>query len=289
MLERRTAGGIIGLPTPWTTLTQILRGLVPKNSYIIAAQQKIGKTQKVICLGEYLYQEGYNVLVISMEMSREEYMARTYALTHKLSLDYVLSGKISTPLETAIREDILADDKENKFSFYEGFFAMSVVEIEQLVALERPDILIIDGAYLIKPRDKNSRMAGWEHQTQIAKDLKGILGRYEIPGVFTYQFNEKDDVHLSKALPQIATAVMGVYELRDRLHARRTRVRYNRNGPTGEITWNFDFNRASFTEIEGGDDNRSDLSLFGGFGNETEIQDEEGIGGEDSQDSQSQG
>jgi len=264
--ERRSACGIIGVRTGWDILTRIVRGFSPKNLYVMAARKKIGKSQSLIHMSEAAYQAGHNVLVISMEMTEEEYCTRLASLVNKLSLNLLLSGKISTPMEGQIRRRIIEEAaKENRYSFKEGFFNISPLEIEQMIMADNPQIVFIDGAYLIRPQHFTAKMAGWEKVTEIVKDLKRIAGRHNVPLVATYQLNKKEEVHLSESIAQVATAVMGIYLMPDRSNARKIKVLDNRNGPRGEVTINFDFEAADFSEVDGSDEMNSDLSLFGEF------------------------
>jgi replicative DNA helicase len=97
-------------------------------------------------------------------------------------------------------------------------------------------------------------MSGWERVSETVKEVKLIAGKHNIPIVLSYQFNKEGDVHLSDSIRQIATATMGVYIPQGRDDQRIIKIMDNRNGPTGEVTINWDFYRMNFVEVESIDD-----------------------------------
>lgn len=256
--EREKRDGIMGVPTPWPALTRMTRGWIPGNVYVVAARKKVGKTQCLLLCSELAYDLGEDVLVISMEMTQEEYGSRTLSYKTGVGLDYILDGGVSLFAELAIRRRIEEEDsRTNKYFFKEGFFKTSLEEIERVIMLARPTILFIDGAYLIRLSGyAYGKMAGWERVTEVMKFLKLLSGRYNIPLVVTYQFNKEGEVHLSDAIAQIATAVIGLYEDPERGRNYRTvRVLDNRNGPTGEFVSHWDLKKVSFNQIEDAPEN----------------------------------
>ena len=197
--------------------------------------------------------------MISMEMTEDEYADRMLSLHTKIGLNYIASGRISTPLERELRS-ALSKPFPFKYEFQEGFFRASVADIDLLIMMYKPSIVFIDGSYLLRPAAHLSKLAGWEKVTEIVKELKLSAGKHHVPIVCSYQFNKDGDVHLSDSIAQIATGVMGVYMPKDRTDQRIIKVRDNRNGPCGELTINWDFDRVDFSEIMSTDEGQ--LSEF---------------------------
>ena len=261
--ERRTKDGIVGIPCGWPALSRMLRGWIPGNVYIVAGRKKLGKSE-IMAISSYAAAvTGNYPLMVSMEMTTEEYTDRILSIHTKIGLNYIASGRLSTPLENALRES-LTTPLPFKYEFQEGFFRSSIADIDLMVMMYKPKILFIDGAYLIKPPTGTNKMAGWEKITEIIKELKLVAGRHHIPIVCSYQFNKEGEVHLSDSICQIATGVMGVYMPKDRSDQRIIKVIDNRNGPRGELTINWDFDSVNFDELLSTDEGQ--LSQFFGEG-----------------------
>jgi replicative DNA helicase len=249
MAERRAVGGNVGVSTPWTALTNMFHGFTPSNLYVFAGRKKMGKTEILMLCAEQAYNTGNDPLVISMEMTEEEYANREVSLAMNIGLNHIVTGRISSVMEAQVRR-MAATPSTTQYYFREGFFNSSTAQIEHLVIMLRPKILFIDGAYLVRPMEATHKMAGWERVAKTAEELKLIAGKHHIPIVCTYQFNREGEVHLSDAIAQIATTVIGVYEISDRPNVRLLRVRDNRNGERGEVTINWDFNNVQFQQLE---------------------------------------
>jgi len=64
---REKAGGLVGLPTPWQSLTTMTGGFMPGELWVLAARPNLGKSWGLIEIATKLYQAGYRVLFCSME------------------------------------------------------------------------------------------------------------------------------------------------------------------------------------------------------------------------------
>lgn len=250
LAERRAVGGNVGVHTPWNALTTMFHGFTGGNVYVFAGRKKMGKTQILMLCANASFMSAYNPLVISMEMTEEEYSNRAVSLFTNIGLNCITTGRISSSLEATIRRTLQNISHSGQYYFREGFFNSSTAQIEHLVIMLRPRILFIDGAYLVRPMVNTSKMSGWERVAQTMMELKLIAGKYNIPIVCTYQFNREGEVHLSDSIAQIATTVIGVYEIQERPNVRLLRVIDNRNGERGEVMINWDFNNIDFRELE---------------------------------------
>jgi replicative DNA helicase len=250
LAERRAVGGNVGTPTPWGALTTMFHGFTGGNIYVFAGRKKMGKTQILMLCANRAFLAAYNPLIVSMEMTEEEYSNRAVSLFTNIGLNNITTGRISSALEIMIRRTLQNISHNGQYYFREGFFNSSTAQIEHMVIMLRPRILFIDGAYLVRPMTNTAKMSGWERVAQTMMELKLIAGKYNIPVVCTYQFNREGEVHLSDSIAQIATTVIGVYEVQDRPNVRLLRVIDNRNGERGEVLINWDFNNVDFRELE---------------------------------------
>lgn len=263
LITRRSQSGIIGIPTGWPTIDELTMGFIEKNIYVLSARLKIGKTMCIAYMAEMAYRAGKKVLVVSMEMGREEYFTRVMSLVTRISAHQLFRGQISTIAEEHLREIINQDTRENSYIFQEGTLKATLAEIAFKILTERPDVVFIDGAYLIRIPG-GQKMPVWERATEIVSQLKIMAGRYNVPIVATYQFNREatkraiagaENIHHSDAIGQIATVVLGLFDVADIQGQKRLEVIANRNGPCGHAIINWDWNNANFSEIEGFNEN----------------------------------
>ena len=257
---RRQAGGITGITCGFPSLSRILRGFTGKNCYVIAGRKKLGKSMIIAIMSYAAGLMGERPLMVSMEMTKEEYVNRLFALFTGIGLNYIVTGRVSTMAEAEIRR--LINQLSMRYLFQEGFFKTSVNDLDLMISMYQPTIVFVDGAYLLRSPSYTNKMSGWERVSETVKEVKLIAGKHNIPIVLSYQFNKEGDVHLSDSIRQIATATMGVYIPQGRDDQRIIKIMDNRNGPTGEVTINWDFYRMNFVEVESIDD--SGLNNFMG-------------------------
>ena len=136
----------------------------------------------------------------------------------------------------------------------DGALSATVEDLQMLARQLQPDLLIIDGAYLL--RHPNVRLARHDRINTNVEDIKSFLAEaLNIPVVQTFQFNREatkkktlDEVGLeniagSDAIGQLSSVVLGLFEeesIETKLK-RVIRVMKGRNGETGEFTINWRF------------------------------------------------
>jgi hypothetical protein len=135
----------------------------------------------------------------------------------------------------------------------DGALSAKVVDLQMLCNQLQPDILFIDGAYLL--RCDNQRLQRHDRINTNVEDIKQYLADgLSIPVVQTFQFNremKKKDVeqvdleHIagSDAIGQLSSVVLGLFE-EDSIETaiqRKIRILKGRHGEKGEfnINWRF--------------------------------------------------
>jgi replicative DNA helicase len=135
----------------------------------------------------------------------------------------------------------------------DGALSAKVTDVQMLCAQLQPDVLFIDGAYLL--RCENPRLQRHDRINTNVEDIKMVLAeQLSIPVVQSFQFNREmvgksvEDVDLahiagSDAIGQLSSVVMGLFE-EDSIETavqRKIRILKGRNGEQGEfnINWRF--------------------------------------------------
>ena len=89
--------GLIGVTTGYISFNYLTGGLIPPNYYIIAARPSMGKTAFLISsIIKMAFVEKRKGILFSLEMSKEQIMARIISQLSGLNLARMLTGKLSS-------------------------------------------------------------------------------------------------------------------------------------------------------------------------------------------------
>lgn len=182
--------GEFGVPFPWPTLNHVTLGANPEDVILLLARSGVGKTWGLILWALHAFNAGYRVLIVSTELSQETVCSRALAL--QLQLPYTafrgafLDDLDESKLVHSVKSGVV--DREGLF-FVGGDFDFRVSSLEAAVEDCCPDILLVDGAYLLIPegrfRDKYDRAGEAYNQT------KKLAIRRKIPLGMSTQLNRK--------------------------------------------------------------------------------------------------
>ena len=258
----------------WPTLDKLLNGMGAGDIFSIVGRPAQGKTflGLWIAYSAYLAQKK-NVVFLSMEMSKSILTQRMSALITKANLNEVLTGQVSTMKFNQILKTLQGlDNLDQRLYFVDGALSTNVEEVAALIHQYKPDLFVIDGAYLLK--HKNARLGRYERVAENIESLKQIAEKYKIPILLSYQFNRKasekkskgeeaglDDIGYSDAIGQISSVVLALKQpdSAETLKQRDVTVLKGRNG--GEHTKmaiNWEFDKLNFGEYGKTDDFEGD-------------------------------
>jgi hypothetical protein len=139
-----------------------------------------------------------------------------------------------------------------KFWIIDGNLTAKVQDIVMLVHQMQPDVLYIDGAYLLQAEEK--RLPRYERIASTLEVVKSeISTRLNIPCVLSYQFNKEgaktkalENIGGSDAIGQLCSCVLALYEKEvatiEYMVKKKVDILKGRNGEEGEffINWIFD-------------------------------------------------
>jgi replicative DNA helicase len=259
--------GMVGLPTGWTDLDRMTRGLEAGSLVIVAARPSMGKTALATQLAWQVAQQGRPVAFFSLEMSAGSLATRIISSTGRMDHDLLRSAKLDDehwPLITmAVNRMTTAPlhiDDQSGLSLVDivtrarrlhresGGLALIVVDYLGLVATpshaERHDLAI----------------------GRITAGLKGLAKSLGVPVVLLSQLNrdlEKRpnkrpvmaDLRDSGSIEQDADLILFIY--RDEVYNENSRdkgvaeiiIAKHRNGPTGEVRMAFHGKYTRFDDL----------------------------------------
>ena len=245
----------IGIPTGWKTLDFLTNGYQAEDLNLIVARPKMGKSITMAYSALKIAQAGYLCMLVSMEMNIKQQAKRLVALHSRLNYNALHRGEISSFAEREIASLL---DEEMPFLYVEGRFNKTIDDISALVDKYNPDIVFIDGGYLIKMQRRYRSL--WENATVLANDLKDLAMSYSKPFVVSFQFNRSasrekggnlETIQLTDALSQLVSVGISLHG-EDTSPYKIMTVFANREGITQSFEINWDWERMNFDEIDEG-------------------------------------
>lgn len=260
-LERKKDKGMIGIPTGISHLDYSMKGLINETLTTIIANTGIGKTWFLILIACYSMLNNFRVLMFVTEMSTDLMQDR---------FDAMLFGMIRGDFNySKFKSGAL--DPETEASYFE-FLEEELPRLEPLIietaigvssitsAIEEyhPDLVLIDGAYLME--DEEGAKDDWLRVTHITRALKKISKNRHLPIVINTQADkntskktgpELGSIMYTQAIGQDSDNVLALF--RDDIMAEDNemgvKILKQREGSLGRAIINWDFNHMNFKSI----------------------------------------
>lgn len=252
--------GNLGIITGYPTFDNISGGLLPSEIYLVLGRLKQGKSQLLISIVNNIIKQNKKVLFISMEMPKTQIFDRILGIRLRTNPNNYRLGRIS-PFALNMIKELNIDN----LKVVEGQFKATISEIYTIATIEKPDLLVIDGAYLIKLETKASEyMSKPERLEEVMKTLKSLAHNLNIPIMASFQLSREssrfgigkagketiDKIQWSDSIGQIMTSGLAIYDDKDNPKRKLVEIIRGRHGEDGEFFINWDFDIGNFSEIE---------------------------------------
>lgn len=256
-------GGDYGIKTGWPYLDNMAGGLKGGDMVSYIGRPGMGKTFNLLYSARHAwYNQKVPTLLVSMEMIPLLLIQRTAAMQTGKSLSMLKNAEFSTKKYNELCGQMTAlENHEAPLWIVNGNLTATVEDIWTLCKQLRPELVLVDGAYLVKTKD--ARMGKWERIGHVAETLKSqIATDLGVPCVATYQFgrdaskkkkDEKvglEDIYGSDAIGQVSSIVLALLEddSIETMQRRRIDILKGRSGETGHFYINWDFWNMDFSE-----------------------------------------
>jgi len=248
-----------GVPTGWPSLDKKMGGLKPGDFMSLIGRPAAGKTYLLLYMALYGWKHfGYRPLFISMEMSPLLISQRLAAMDLGMPITPIKNFDLDTKQKEKVFSGLKQLTTMDRPDFYvvDGNLTATVDEILTLVRELKPDVVFVDGAYLMS--HPNKRLSKWDRISDNAEWLKmACAGALKTPVVASYQFNKSlvsdkrkgiseglEHVYGSDVIGQISSVALGLMQ-EDGIEtkkSREVRVLKGRSGESGkfDIHWLFD-------------------------------------------------
>ncbi len=256
-IKRRNAGGITGIPSfidEWDKLTGGYH-----NGELIAFMgfTGIGKTWMEIIQAVAQAQNGYRVLFFTTEMSKELVMRRIDAVWNKFDYSLFKAGQLHPEDEKRYFEylDRLKNIPDSELFLLVEQATGGVSQISAKVDQYQPDIIYIDGAYLLE--DEEGGEDNWAGIVRVFRGLHKLCLIKNRPIVVTTQSKDEigatlKSVSFAKALSaecDILVALEQDEQMRNDKEIRLKPLKLREGENYKSVYMNWDFNKMDFSCI----------------------------------------
>lgn len=211
--EIAASANIEACSTGFPDLDKILDGGFYPGLYVIGAISSLGKTTFTLQMGDYIAQHGRDVLIISLEMSRKELIAKSVSrltllndlerngsTAHAKTTRGILTGKLYkhySPEEKGLIRESIKQYKEyaNHLYIHEGIGDIGVDFIRQKVQQYKAitgqaPVVIIDYLQILAPHDpRSSDKQNVDHNIT---ELKRLSRDEDTPVIAISSFNREN-------------------------------------------------------------------------------------------------
>jgi replicative DNA helicase len=250
--------GLRGIPTGFSTIDRATQGLQKEQLITFVGPPKAGKSTLLLLAAMAAHLYGVRVLFIGFEMSNEEQEERYDAIRAGISHARLRNGTLKKAewdkLERALRE------MENMPSFFlssDSMNATTLTGVEAKVDSLRPDVVIIDGIYMMQD-ELGEAQGSPQALTNLTRGFKRMAKNRQLPvlistQVLEWKMNKKkgvtsDSIGYSSSFAQDSDVILGV-EPTDDPNINKVKVVLARNCPPLETYVQWDWETGRFEEL----------------------------------------
>lgn len=252
-LIKKKHHGIDGIPTLIEPIDNVTGGAHKGELITILGQPGTGKTWFELVIARSAIREGYRVLFITKEMEPEQIATRMDAALLGLPFDKVRRGLLGDSVEDKYVELLKGlGDKYADFIISGDKGEGGVTEIQAKIEEHNPDLVIIDGSYLIIDEDGGKAMH--ERAMNVTRRLKRLALKMGLPIYNSSQAGRQvkrgtapgmEDVAFSYAYAQDSDVIVSLYrtpemEVASKLGVKLTKVRDGTNVGHYMLHWDFE-------------------------------------------------
>lgn len=194
--------GYLGIPYPWEPLNHATRGMQKGEVNLVYGPSKSMKSWLLLemCIVHPFVHANARCLLISMEMPVIQMYRRVYARFAKVDYEQLVSGNLM-PMDRerynntalALHGELSLDSKERTRNIRiikpDSRMGGGVSAVKKAIDEFDPDVVAIDGIYLMADERSSTRTGDWKNLTHVSQDLKSLAHEYQIPLLESHQGN----------------------------------------------------------------------------------------------------
>lgn len=255
--EKTAADGGPGIPTGFKSIDSIYTtGLAPGQSIVVMGYTGKGKSMWTALLAVNAILQGKKVLVISLEMTPEEYGDRVYAMLSKgkFHISDLQRGDISeddfrTWAKKSLKSNLIVPS-------FEGVYDVNPNMIRAKIDVYKPDLVILD--YLQLMNDNAGTGSMTPRMMNLSREIKLMAGACAVPIISITAVTDEDgdkrdsppvmsQVAWSKAIEYDANLIVAVHR-HDNSDVVEVAARKSRHSDLFNFGFTVDFNAGIWVE-----------------------------------------
>lgn len=257
-LYERIKAGERGVLTPWSSVNDMTLGFWPQDLVLFVARLGVGKTWMTILIAGHAWVSGKRVLFATTEMGMVKIASRWLASHLKISYKNLRKGLLGAFEEQRMRDEVAKLSGLEGFYTVGGSFDFRPESFEAAIDECRPDIAVLDGAYLLRVKGANRLEAA----ANSFDELKRVAMRAKVPVVVTTQFNREgakskkgggkvEHIAMTDVAGWNADLIFGLEQTDDMKRDRRMRINpiKFREGEGYPIDLRWDIDQMDFAEV----------------------------------------
>ncbi len=216
--------GLLGIPYPWPVLNEELQGLQNGQFIVLYGRPKSMKSWVALHMATHAYTAARRrVLFYTREMSPILCAGRAACLLSRISYKEYRQAKLQKAIKDNLFEllqDLINDERAEEYmgGNKQPYFIITsdrsggansgggVAWLQAKIRELKPDIVFVDGMYLMKDDRSNTRSVDWKNITHISQDIKLTGQEFDIPIIGVTQANRQADKSKGVDLTELAYA-----------------------------------------------------------------------------------
>lgn len=200
------AGGILGIPFPWDLLNQETQGLQNGQYIVLYGRPGSMKTWVALYMAVHAYMKSRRrVLYYTREMPNLQIAQRVAAAMCGVDYRAFKNGTLDPTLFAyvqAVLQGLMADEESAGKHGHQPAFIITadrsangggVGWLQAKIKEVKPDIVFVDGVYLMRDDRSNQRTTDWKNILHISQDLRQTALGMNIPIIAITQANKQSD------------------------------------------------------------------------------------------------
>jgi replicative DNA helicase len=243
--------GLIGFATGFKTIDEATAGLQPGQLVTIIAPPKTGKSVLAMQMAVNVHRDGFVPMFQSFEMTNMEQQHRHDSMRAQIAHSRLIRGNLNKDEEARYMKTLEEMEQMHKFYLTDSVSAMTVTGLAAKIEKIRPDIVFIDGVYLMTD-DVSGEQNTPQALTSITRNLKHLAMAKQLPIVVSTQVLlwkmkkrqvSADAIGYSSSFYQDSDVILGLQRQDEEDDSsRELRIVASRNcGPaTSDLLWDWE-------------------------------------------------
>jgi replicative DNA helicase len=260
-------GHLRGISTGFDGIDYVTGGFQPEQYVVLIGTIKSFKSATLLAMAVHVHRAARVPLFIGFEMSNVEQTDRTLSLLSGVSLTRIMNGTLTQNERDAVNNAVRDLQDMRPFIFSSDIASATTVSgVQAKIQEYNPDVVFIDGAYMMQSELERADPGSPQALTDISRSLKRLAQNSKTPITITTQaslMRSKGGLHAGSAMytqawGQDCDVLLGVERQGERKANEsasepvdvKFRVLESRSGPRAETLLRWNWNEGSVKEVD---------------------------------------